>query len=237
MVERAISLALTLSFFINQSNADVVSPWQSNLMNKVFFEPWIGADFDSGGIFGKKILVLGEAHICGGCEKCGGIENAEECADFTTTHCMDVIMSGATDSWTGTFHKFERSLVGHETDLEESRKIWNSVAFYNYVQKSIDKSRKQPEWVDFRESEDAFFEVIDNLQPDLIIVWGVSRMYDNMPGGERWKAGEKLVIDGYEVKNGYYRLANGKEARVLWVYHPSAGYSWDWWNKVIKTEL
>ena len=207
------------------------------IMGKVFFKPWIGDKYHSGGIFDKKILVLWEAHICVGCDKCGNIGNVDECADFTTTHCMDVIMSGETDSWTGTFHKFEKSLVGHDTNLEESRNIWNSVAFYNYVQKSADQSRIQPDWVDFRDSADAFFEVIDELQPDLIIVWGVTRMYDNMPGGERWRDGEELVIEGYKVKNGYYRLSNGKEARVLWVYHPSAGYSWDWWNKVISTEL
>ena len=92
-------------------------------MKNVFFKPWVGKNYESGGIFGRRILVLGEAHICGGC------------------------------------------------------------------------------------------------------------------GGERWRPGNELVIDNYAVKNGYYRLADGKEARVLWVYHPSAGYSWDWWNKVISTGL
>lgn len=62
-------------------------------------------------------------------------------------------------------------------------------------------------------------------------------MYDNLPGGERWREGEVLDIDGYKVKNGYYRLDKGNEIRVLWVYHPSAGYSWNWWHKVIQTEL
>lgn len=206
-------------------------------MGKVFFRPWVGRDYHSGGIFGKKILVLGEAHLCGGCDECGKDEYAKECGDFTTRHCMEVVMAGKTDSWTGTFHKFERSLVGKQTDLDESRRIWNSVAFYNYVQMSMNQSRKQPEWVDFRDSTDAFFEVLEELRPDLIIVWGVTRMYDNMPGGERWRDGEELVIDGYNVKNGYYRLSDGTETRVLWVYHPSTGYSWDWWNKVINTEL
>ena len=64
----------------------------------------------------------------------------------------------------------------------------------------MDDSRKSPEWVDFRDSEEAFFEVIDELQPDLIIAWGVTRMYDLLPGGERWRKGEPLEIDGYNVK-------------------------------------
>lgn len=209
-----------------------------HFMENVFFKPWIGKDYDSGGIFNKKILVLGEAHLRdAGCKDCGNIENAEECADFTSKNCIEALLNGETASWTGTMHKFERSLVNHETGLEESRRIWNSLAFYNYVQKALDSSRKAPEWVDFQNSEKAFFEVIDELRPDLILVWGVTRMYDNLPGGERLRKGNELEIDGYKVKNGYYRLSDGKETRVLWVYHPSAGYSWDWWHKVIKTEL
>lgn len=206
-------------------------------MKNVFFKPWIGKDYESGGIFGKKILVLGEAHLCGGCDDCGKVDNAEECADFTSKDCVKLLLDGHTASWTGTFRKFERSLVNHETTLDESQRIWNSVAFYNYVQKAMDSSRKAPEWVDFRNSEDAFFEVLDKLMPDLIIVWGVTRMYDLMPGGDRWREGDELVIDNYKVHNGYYRLSDEKEARVLWVYHPSAGYSWDWWHNVIQKEL
>ena len=206
-------------------------------MKNVFFKPWIGKDYESGGIFGKKILVLGEAHLCGGCDDCGKVDNAEECADFTSKDCVKLLLDGHTASWTGTFRKFERSLVNHETSLDESQRIWNSVAFYNYVQKAMDSSRKAPEWVDFRNSEDAFFEVLDKLMPDLIIVWGVTRMYDLMPGGDRWREGDELVIDNYKVHNGYYRLSGEKEARVLWVYHPSAGYSWDWWHNVIQKEL
>lgn len=206
-------------------------------MENIFFKPWFGEDYETGGIFGKKILVVGESHYCGHCEGCGDVANAEECAEFTTDHCIQPLLEGYTAGWTGTFHKFERSLVGHETDLNESRKIWNSVAFYNYIQKAMDGPRTSPDWTDFRDAEAAFFETLDSLHPDVVIVWGVGRMFDNMPGGDRWREGESLEVDGYAVKNGFYRLDNDREARVLWVYHPSAGYSWDWWYKVIKTEL
>lgn len=206
-------------------------------MENIFFKPWIGEDYETGGIFGKKILVVGESHYCGHCERCGDAANAEECAGFTTDHCIQPLLDGYTAGWTGTFHKFERSLVGHETDLNESRKIWNSVAFYNYIQKAMDGPRTSPDWTDFRDAEAAFFETLDSLRPDVVIVWGVGRMFDNMPGGDRWREGGSLEVGGYAVKNGFYRLDNDREARVLWVYHPSAGYSWDWWYKVIKTEL
>ncbi len=205
-------------------------------MEKVFFKPWIGSNYETGGIFKKKILVLGEAHICGGCGECGKSENAEECGDFTTSSCMDVILAGERAPWTATFRKFEKSLAGHDTSLDESRAIWNSVAFYNYVQKSLDASRKSPEWVDFSNSKDAFFEVLDKLHPDLIIVWGVTRMWSNMPS-DGWEEGDEMLVGGCPVKNGWYTLTDGHRVRAIWVYHPSSGYSWDWWHEVIKEVL
>lgn len=206
-------------------------------MKKVFFKPWVGENYDYGGIFGKKILVVGESHYCNECPECSNLSEADDCSDFTTEHCIKPLLEGYKAGWTGTFHKFERSLVGYETDLQESRKIWNSVAFYNYIQKALSGPRVSPAWSDFRNAETAFFETLDILKPELVIVWGVGRMFDNMPGGERWRNGETLTVDGYSVKNGYYILDNGEETRVLWIYHPSAGYSWNWWYKVINTEL
>jgi len=32
-------------------------------MKSVFFKPWVGKVYDSGGIFGKRILVLGESQL------------------------------------------------------------------------------------------------------------------------------------------------------------------------------
>lgn len=206
-------------------------------MKNVFFKPWIGKDYRSGGIFGKKILVLGEAHLCGAdCKECGVVEKAEECADFTTKAVSDYL-GGCTLPWTNTYRKFERSLVNHETDLDESRTIWHSVAFYNYLQRAMDKPRHQTgDATDHEAAEAAFFETLDELHPDLVIVWG-KRLYWLLPEGNRWREDEPLVIDEYEVPTGYYRLSDGTETRVLWVYHPSTGYSWDWWHKVIRTEL
>lgn len=203
-------------------------------MKKVFFSPWIGENYKSGGIFGKKILVLGESHYCDGCDKCAGnAANAEdlECSDFTK-NVVQKIINGESSRWTGTFRKFERSLVGEETTVEKSKEIWESLAFYNYLQVAVTKAREAGDWYDYEKSEDAFFEVLDELQPDVIIVWGVTRMYDDMPE-KGWEKGEDMIVDGRVIKNGWYTTNNGKRIRTIWVNHPSSAYSWDWWNKVI----
>ena len=54
---------------------------------------------------------------------------------------------------------------------------------------------------------------------------------------ENWIDGSEVQVDGYQVENGYYQLDNGKKVRAICVYHPSVGYSWDFWYKVIMNTL
>lgn len=208
-------------------------------MENVFFKPWIGKDYNSGGIFGKKLLVVGESHYCDKdiCPECGNPEDAGKCANFTT----DVVNSYLSEDkkngrWTSTFKKFEKSMVGDTTPVE-SREIWDSIAFYNFLQRAMNGPRQAGAYADYENSEPAFWDVMEELQPDVMIAWGVTRMYDNMPGGEAWEPEQDIVVDGYHTRNGWYTLKSGNRVRAIWVYHPSAGYSWNWWNKVIKTVL
>jgi hypothetical protein len=37
---------------------------ETTMMNDVFFQPFVGKDYLSSGIFGHRIMVLGESHYC-----------------------------------------------------------------------------------------------------------------------------------------------------------------------------
>ena len=202
-------------------------------MRNVFFKPWIGRDYDSGGIFGKKILVVGESHYCDECEKCDETNAYAGCREFTK-NVVKQIIGGEKTRWSGTFRKFEKSLVGDRN--VSSEQIWQSIAFYNYLQSAVAKARQAGEFADYGKSEDAFYEVLKDLRPDVMFIWGVTRMYDNMPS-KGWEKGEEIVVDGYNVLNGYYTLDCNHRVRAVWVYHPSTGYTPEWWNKVIKEVL
>lgn len=66
---------------------------------------------------------------------------------------------------------------------------------------------------------------------------GGNRLWGQMPGGERWQDGDDITIDGYMVNTGSYALSGGGRVKVMAVNHPSVGYSWDYWHKVIETFL
>ena len=153
----------------------------------VFFQPFVGKDYTTGGIFGKRIMVLGESHYCDeGCTDCGNVANHRECRTFT-----QVAMGGP---------------------------------------------RKAGSDAEYRQAEEAFFSVLDQYRPQYIIAWG-NRLWGEMPGGERWQDGDDITIDGYTVNTGSYALSGGRRVKVMAVNHPSVGYSWDWWHKVIETFL
>ena len=208
-------------------------------MEHVYFKPWIGKKYPTGGIFNKRILAVGEGHVCGGeCQHECGLKYANECEDLTTTKVVQDYLNDCGGRWTSTYRKFEHSLIDPEAEtIPSSEDIWQSIAFFNFLQVAISTARKAGTYEDYMEGRTAFLEVIEKLEPELIIVWGVGRLFDNLPE-EGWSWGESLVVDGYSVKNGYYLLKkNGIKARCIAVYHPSAAYSPGWWYKVIASEL
>lgn len=208
-------------------------------MSEVFFQPFVGKDYQRGGIFGKRIMVLGESHYCEeGCADCGDVERHPECGLFTNGTMRNYLDENyPREDWTKTFLKFERSLVGHETDWAERRKIWQSVLFFNYLQEAMSGPREAGTPPQYDRGSRAFYEVIDKYQPQYIIVWGIQQLWNYLPGDSRWHAEKPIVVDDYSVNTGSYTLKSGGEAKVMAVYHPSVGYSWDYWHRVIEEFL
>lgn len=192
-------------------------------MKHVFFMPWVGKEYAAGGIFGKRILVLGESHYGDG----------EPSSDTTVRVFEEYLGCPETvPSYLQSFHKFERSLVGSSTDCTDRKRIWDSVVFYNYLQTPMSGPRQGGKKSDYANSSEAFFEVLEKYRPEYIIVWGY-RLWDNMPT-ERWKWGEEIVVDGLPaVKFGYYTLSDGTRIKAIPIKHPSAGYSWTKWHELI----
>ena len=106
------------------------------MSSNIFFQPFVGKDYANGGIFGKRIMILGESHYCDeSCTDCGDCQLHRECMNFTQQVLGDYLNENKErQNWMRTFLKFERSLVGEETNQAMRLKIWNSVIFFNYLQ-------------------------------------------------------------------------------------------------------
>lgn len=114
------------------------------MSSNIFFQPFVGKDYANGGIFGKRIMILGESHYCDEeCVDCGDCRLHRECMNFTQQVLDDYLNENKErQNWMRTFLKFERSLVGEETNQAMRLKIWNSVIFFNYLQVAMGGPRR-----------------------------------------------------------------------------------------------
>lgn len=209
--------------FLNKELKKRYNKNQEKTMYELNFLPFVGKSYNNKNMFGNtKIMVLGESHY-------GTVPSASITRDVLNSY-LDPSMER--EGWMNTFVKFERSLVDKETSREDSKIIWDSLLFYNYVQVLMTGPREAATMQQYRDSEEAFFQVMEEYQPDVLIVWG-KRLWSKLPYTD-WEDGEEIRVDNYPVDNGYYTLKNGHKVRVFCVYHPSAGYDWSWWHKVIS---
>lgn len=182
------------------------------------FYPWVGSEY-SNAYYGKRILVLGESHYC---------QNESDAVPSITTD----VLRGAFDAnaefegYMNTYTKFARALDGTDMSRTEQEKVWQRVIFYNYVQFPIAGTRMSPTVEEFRNSEEAFFEILEKYRPEAVIVWG-KRLYNNLPkGGEQGP-------DVKDVETWVYSLNDGTKVHLLPITHPSAGFSPEEWHEVI----
>ena len=209
-------------------------------MNKVNFQPWVGENYESGGIFKQKILVLGESHYCAKEEGCLGVL-PEECPMHCPKLTIDVVLQYLNE-YDGrgsqqTCLCFERAVMGKVLSDEEKKNFWDSIVFYNYVQTTcLDETRKTPTAEHYRSSEDAFRELLETYQPDKIIVWG-QRLYNSLPNWDGY-AGEVKISNG-DVTDVWHYNINGRDVPAMKIYHPSSplGKAWEYRHEFYETFL
>jgi hypothetical protein len=191
-------------------------------MKYVFFTPWVGNIYFKKGYKDKKILVLGESHYCGNdCDSCRKLNGK---CEMTINVIKDYLNykngNGKFAKWMNTFTKFTNIFLGKDCNIEMLNDFWNSVAFYNYVQKSIEGPRKSPTQQMFKDSETAFFEILNEYNPDIIFVWG-KRLWNNL--SYNGYSDDKYILDKHGGKI-YFFKGKAKNIPAYCIYHPSTSY-------------
>ena len=170
-------------------------------------------------------MALGESHYCG------------KPSDDVPSVTNDVIRRYLNpkeefEGWMNTYTKFIRALSGdYDIARDSSSSWWNRILFYNFVQVPMTGARVAPTEDEFRNSDNAFFEMLEKYHPDVVIAWG-KRLYSELPN----RGHEGLYItdpNNKKLDTWVYRLSTGKDTRVLPITHPSAGFDTEFWHKVM----
>lgn len=189
------------------------------------FTPFKGSFYDQeDSCIKKKVLCLGDSHY----------GTAPIVSDTTKEVVKRYIKAEKMESWFPTFTKGLEALVGQNLkgNTELTAKVFNSICFYNYVQTPMTEAREKPTSEQYQDSAEAFFQTLEELQPDIVVVWGV-RLWNNLPWNQL-KYRNCEMINGYKLYSCTYNLSTKKQVIFLRIYHPSAGFSWKKWYECLK---
>ena len=191
--------------------------------SQVNFLPWVGEYYGDNSRFGLSLLILGESHY--------GNENELD-REFTRRLTQEYVDG----DWSHAFWtEIGMMVLGFDKDQFDRRDFWEHVAFYNYVQSTAGSGARQaPSSKQFSESESAFFQVLESLTPDLVIMLG-KRLWNSAPSIGR--VGESIVIKEKKGLVWFYPISNG-EVMTLAVNHPASfGFDPHSWHSVIKSAI
>lgn len=221
-------------------------------MGKRFFNPRVGELYEEGFINGKKLLVLGASHYClqsnrpdaFKCpvwEECTSMEirdsskfntccpayeangwikeygvKLEDTAEIEIENFFDVPSSYKAYY---NFTKFFQEYFNF-TNAEE---VWNKLAFVNYVQYFL-PTTATPSF-DERDVRnfDAFLQTIQELQPDIIIVWG-TKTRDHF-----YQSYIQNLVDNLSIREDDYFWDldyQGRHYIIINCWHPSDWSRW-----------
>lgn len=113
------------------------------------------------------------------------------------------------ESWMKTFTTFERAVAGRALSGEESIAFWNSTVFYNFIQQPLPYRGCRPAVGQFAHSSDAFDEVLNEYEPDFVIVWGVT-LFDKISTHDG-RGMLSVMSDTADVYAFEYTLRSGKD--------------------------
>ena len=214
-------------------------------MKHVKFRPWVGENYHTDGIFGKKILVLGESHYCKedknrnpACIALGHCSYDcmnEDCYSQTQDE-LEIISNNYTgERYQQSFMTTAKSVMGKELTNAEVSLFWKNVAFYNYMQHSQSGPTRPIEFN--HDYSEAFRDVLESLMPDYIIVWGV-RLWKNFLPGWNGVRSEITLENGDKAPAWTYNI-KGKEIHAICVHHPciGKGRKWHYWHQFYKEFL
>ena len=189
-------------------------------MEHVYFKPWRGDNYQSGHRFGKRVLVLGEAHY-------EWDKNMPLLPPDLTIQCIEEQISGEERPiafWT----KIAIAFLNEHPSVEDKREFWHSLAFYNYIQESVGFGpRVRPTEEMWEKAREPFNEVLSELRPQFIAVLGY-RLWEKIP--EDGSQGPP-VSDAYgnDVHIWRYQHPEGK-AWAFRMMHPSGPFSSRSWH-------
>lgn len=180
-----------------------------------FFRPWLGNAYQTQGLAGTRLLILGESHY--------GDDRNDEVPDPETTN---LVVRGHLANPTSfrLFGSVEQLITGVRLHDPAARdEFWQRVIFCNLVQRLL-RSRKaehRPVRADWEAGRRAFVHTLREHRPDAVLVLGVGTW--NALSGDGFVGSLPVNAD---ASSGLYewQVAPDHTAVATWVEHPTGSH-------------
>lgn len=174
-----------------------------------FFLPYVGPDFESGLIAGRKLLLIGESHYNEpGCERCG---------PGATGEVVQAHLAGVAIPFLDYMLK---ASCGHDHTFTREA-FWKRVAFANFIQKPMESLSHRPTPEEWQAGVTPFWQTVAELRPDLVFMFTSAWSHwlpSLAPGGDPARTGPVGDDDTWLWR---YGLADG-DVLIARFYHRSA---------------
>ncbi len=199
-------------------------------MSNIYFRPWVGDNYqESAGVFGKRILALGESHYVDS-------SNPPEQLPELTIEAIKWQISG--EKSYAFFTKITNIFLGKEGTRtpEDKETFWHSVAFANFIQERVGGGpRERPSEEMWDKGRQAFPEMLSELRPHLVVVFGFE-LWNNLPASEH-KGPDIVDVQSDSKTTRFYSHPAGK-ALAFRMKHPSGqGYVHSDWGPGLKEAI
>jgi len=153
------------------------------------FLPYIGENYFNSN---QKILVLGESHY--GSQKMNSYPMWTR--DVIEKEYLQDLAKGIKNSWIKCFRTTAEILTGKEYSCSDY--IWKDIAFYNFFQETVgDSNPRDKKYITaelIEKSRMALKDVLEILNPDVVVVWGWGKLMTTWLPIERIKLKETPYI-------------------------------------------
>lgn len=202
--------------------------------------PWVGKNFKRRK---HKVLVIAESHYSNEINPEKAKEDIVKWLDEKNLTRDVVTECPINGEWPNvTFSNLHRAILG--TTEFETFKLWQEIAFYNFVQRPMEYRsdfRERPTYSDFLSGWKTFLTAVDILKPSLCIFVGVAASNSFNQAFDDLGISHSTMSWGDQLNNVYKRCpvdisAGGNKTKIIFIKHTSTYFSWEQWNQFLNYE-
>ncbi len=173
----------------------------------ILYYPWVGKAYYT---TSPRVLILGESHYYD--YEVEGNAKLKKQIDQDHYFTRNIFANQKNNVYTNTEAVLSNNLI-------DCKNIANKISFYNFFSHCLGYGPSDNQKIKYvnkylSESQELFFKIIQILNPDIVIVWGTSDMWNWMPHNE------SILISDNSVEKQYYYV-DYPNTKIIHIRHPS----------------